>query len=258
MIKIRVNGNWVESPQHYKTIFKKYVDQNNYCEKSYMENNITIYRENDDPYNPIYINDNNTILAICDWSNVKVFLLDKEPVDWYPARDYQIQSYYDFMYDDKIRKTYVSPNSLFYPNNTIINMPHLPPNIKFDISRNENRSVYYERDDIHLTKVRICDNEWARLGYRGFFTRMTMDIGMIITPPPNTNYSLTAKLPIPNDISLNVTNIENDQCVICFTYQKNLLLQPCQHFILCSLCYNNLINNNCPICRTNITNIISK
>ena len=32
--------------------------------------------------------------------------------------------------------------------------------------------------------MRICDNHMARIGYRGFYTRLTMDVGMIVTPPP--------------------------------------------------------------------------
>jgi hypothetical protein len=73
----------------------------------------------------------------------------------------------------------------------------LPPNIIFSVSRNENNSVYYEKNEsiyyknnensqnneTYPIRVRICDSEYARTGYLGFYTRITMDPGIIITPP---------------------------------------------------------------------------
>jgi ATP-dependent DNA helicase PIF1 len=40
----------------------------------------------------------------------------------------------------------------------------------------------------------------------------------------------------------------NDNCVVCFTNKKNLLLRPCNHLCLCSSCDNSKIIN-CPMCR---------
>ena len=64
-----------------------------------------------------------------------------------------------------------------------INVANIQPNIIFNMSRNENNSVYYERNDEFYTRVRICDSESARSGYLGFYTRLTMDPGIIVIPP---------------------------------------------------------------------------
>jgi hypothetical protein len=90
-----------------------------------------------------------------------------------------------YMYDNQQRKTYASKYSIRSHSFVEIDIDGLPPNIIFSISRNENNSVYYERNDERGTRVWICDNHMARIGYRGFYTRMTMDwenLGSPITP----------------------------------------------------------------------------
>jgi len=67
-----------------------------------------------------------------------------------------------------------------------IDIEDLPPNIIFSIGRNENNSVYYEKNESGPIRVRICDSEYACNGYLGFFTRITMDVGIIVTPPNGT------------------------------------------------------------------------
>ena len=62
------------------------------------------------------------------------------------------------MYDNQQRKTYASKNSIRSPSTVEIDIDGLFPNIIFSISRNENNSVYYERNDERGTRVRICDN----------------------------------------------------------------------------------------------------
>lgn len=47
-----------------------------------------------------------------------------------------------------------------------------------------------------------------------------------------------------------------DECICCMENVPNKVIIPCGHQCLCSGCYQNLRNKNCPICRTNITQII--
>jgi hypothetical protein len=112
------------------------------------------------------------------------------------------------MYDNQQKKTYASKYSISSPSTVEIDIDGLPPNIIFSISRNENNSVYYERNDERGTRVRICDNHMARIGYRGFYTRMTMDVGMIVTPPPVQQIASSSLYGLPQPEQ---TDIEEEQ-----------------------------------------------
>jgi hypothetical protein len=147
---------------------------------------------------------------------------------------------------------------------TDIDLDGLPPNIIFSISRNENGSVYYERNDAHGTRVRICDHEGARAGFRGFYTRITMDPGIIVTPPQQPLPSYTASsascsipLQLPPLISAQKTSVEEDQCILCYENAKNLTFGPCAHNIACSECYVKLIKpRECPVCKQTIESLM--
>jgi hypothetical protein len=101
---------------------------------------------------------------------------------------------------------------LAYPANTRasdvveIDIDGLPPNIIFSISRNDNNSVYYERNDGSGARVRICDNHTARIGYHGYYARMTSDIGFIIGGIVSID-----GLELPASIVLEKTEIEEEQ-----------------------------------------------
>jgi hypothetical protein len=47
-------------------------------------------------------------------------------------------------------------------------------------------------------------------------------------------------------------------CVICMEKEKSVLLNPCKHICLCGECCTAVISaeNNCPVCRTLITDVI--
>lgn len=268
-IKIRhTDGNWSYANPDYCEAFRNYKNQPIYHpEEQVSTNGLTVYRTNNDVYLPIYIKDGESIYPIADFEDVRVFLVDANPIDWYAARNYQIWAYYNFMYDNQPRKTYASKYSsyLAYPANTHardvveIDIDGLPPNIIFSISRNENNSVYYERNDGSGSRVRICDNHIARIGYRGFYTRITMDVGMIITPPPSSSYGAGAasnELQLPASIVLEKTDIEEDQCMMCYTNKKNLCFLPCNHNIMCSGCYSSLQKKKeCPVCKGSIESL---
>jgi ferredoxin len=247
-IKVKQNNRWVLANPDYFQAYQNYKNQPIYHpEEPVTTRSLTVYRTNNDVYLPTYIRDGDNIYPIADFEDVRVFLLDLNPVDWYAARNYQIWAYYDFMYDNQQKKTYASKNSIRSPSTVEIDIDGLFPNIIFSISRNENNSVYYERNDERGTRVRICDNHMARIGYRGFYTRMTMDVGMIITPPPVPQVPVSSLDGLPQ---VEQTDIEEDQCILCYKNKKNITLSPCNHNIMCSACYVKLEKKNeCPVCR---------
>jgi hypothetical protein len=267
-----------------------------------------VYREDNNCYMPTRIQRSDTAdtYPIMDCADVMVFLQDADPVNWYPARNYQMWAFRDFIYDPARpeRKFYASKYSshLFFQrgssNRTVvtIDLDGLPPNIIFSISRNENGSVYYERNDAHGTRVRICDHEGARSGFRGFYNRITMDTGMIVTPPqavqsapaqspqfhqsnapwyvsptipeilfavasqPMPSYSASCSIPLqlPPGIVAQKTNVEEDQCILCYENAKNMTFSPCAHTIACSECYIKLMKpRECPVCKQAIASLHS-
>jgi hypothetical protein len=254
MIKIRINDKWHIANETHREMFIKYRNQNRYSELPLTENGITISRDNNDPYNGIYIQtETNNKYPICDWSDVKIFLTDREPADWLPARNYQTWAFFDYIYDNKITKKYVSRGTLYDIEDTIIDIDGISPGIVFKISRNSyNNSIYFERNDQNRWQSRISDNDWARLGYRGFYTRITMDPGMIIIPPTNLQ---SDKIQLPSGLELDQTSNENEQCLMCVNYKINIKFQPCNHAISCSECYIKMEQNVCPICKNNINDI---
>ena len=137
-----------------------------------------------------------------------------------------------------------------------IDLPDLNPNIIFNVSRNENNSVYFERNDASGSRVRMCDNEYARAGYLGFYTRITMDPGIIVIPPPPATvyYNLlsTSHLPAPEE-----TDDESLQCILCNSHQVNVKFSPCEHKISCSGCYSRMVKNECPVCRSTISRLMN-
>lgn len=227
-------------------------------------NNIIITRE-------IHESANNAGLAIpiIDMNDISVFIVDNPSMiraNWVSARPYQAWAYRDFMYDPhrNVRKSYMSrdTSSLSYESNdnilanqiVTIDVANLSPNIVFNISRNENNSVYFERNDSSASRTRICDNEYTRAGYLGVYTRITMVSGMIVMPPSAVSTPLLsiAHLPAPEE-----TDDEEHQCIMCFKYRVNARFSPCEHNVSCSVCYSKMTKNECPLCRAKITRIVN-
>jgi hypothetical protein len=260
IIKVKYNGNWVLANPDYCEAFRNYKNRQMYSrEEPVSTGALTVYRTNNDHYLPTYIRDGESVYPIADFEDVRVFLVDANPTDWYAGRNYQIWAYYDFMYDNKVRKTYASKYSsyLAYPPNTRasdvveIDIDGLPPNIIFSISRNDNNSVYYERNDGSRARVRICDNHTARSGYRGYYARMTDDIGFVFG-----GIVTVAGLELPASLVLEQTDVEEEQCIMCYSNKKNLRFLPCAHLIMCSACYNMLEKKKeCPVCKGNIQSL---
>ena len=272
---------WVPAPPDWAAAYLHYKAKPTYSQEAPFnyDNRFLVYREENNCYMPtrIQCSDTGDVHAIMDCADVRVFLQDAEPVNWYPARNYQMWAFRDFIYDPARpeRKFYASKYSshLFFQrgstnrNVTDIDLDGLPPNIIFSISRNENGSVYYERNDAHGTRVRICDHEGARAGFRGFYTRITMDPGIIVTPPqqhqqqpqqPMPSYTASSAVPLqlPPLITAVKTNVEEDQCILCYENAKNLRFSPCAHSIACSECYVKLMKpRECPVCKQAIDSL---
>jgi hypothetical protein len=298
-----INGTpqWVPAPPEWAAAYMHHKARPLYSPEvpSNYENRLLVYRVENNCYMPTRIqrSDTGDTYPIMDCADVKVFLQDADPVDWYPARNYQAWAFRDFIYDTARpeRKFYASKYSshLFFQrgssnrNVTDIDIDGLPPNIIFSISRNDNGSVYYERNDAHGTRVRICDHEGARSGFRGFYNRITMDTGMIVSqapaqapqfqqsnapyasptvpeillavasqPMPYYTASASSALQLPPGIIAQKTNVEEDQCILCYENAKNITFSPCAHTIACSECYSKLMKpRECPVCKQAISSL---
>jgi hypothetical protein len=224
-------------------------------------------------------------IPIMDMDDVSVFIVDNPAMsraNWLPAREYQAWAYRDFIYDEhrSIKKSYMSRGTspVAYESNArvlanqIVTIPlsGILSNIVFNISRNDNNSVYFERNDAAGSRVRICDNEYARAGYLGFYTRITMDPGVTVIPPSPSYLSdsvtavyynagaaaapllSTTHLPAPEE-----TDDEEHQCILCFKFRVNARFSPCEHTVCCSACYSKMTKNECPVCRAVITRVMN-
>ena len=236
---------------------------------THIANNITISQE----IHEILLGNGATI-PIIDMNDISVFIVDNPGMtraNWLSAREYQVWAYRDFMYDPdrSIKKSYMSRGTLpisYESNDNIlanqivtIDVANISPNIVFNISRNDNNSVYFERNDVGGSRVRICDNEYARAGYLGFYTRITMDPGIVVMTPPSASHvahssSLlsTAHIHEPAE-----TDDEEYQCILCFKNRVNARFSPCEHTVCCSSCYSKMAKNQCPVCRAEITQIMN-
>lgn len=220
-----------------------------------------------------------TAIPIIDMNDIYAFIVDNPfmtRANWMPCREYQAWAYRDFIYDThrSTKKSYMSRYSSYLAfNNTIlanqivtIDLPDLNPNIVFNVSRNENNSVYFERNDSSGSRVRMCDNEYARAGYLGFYTRITMDPGIIVTPlPVSATATAAATAASTGAVLLSTSHLppsqetddESLQCILCNNHQVNVKFSPCEHKISCSGCYSKMTKNECPVCRSTISRLMN-
>ena len=308
-IQIKVDSEWVpisidrgsEQWKRYALAFTQYKNRPAYHpEVAYeADNGVTVYRHDDDHYKPTHISFTTNINAvpIIDMSDIKIFLTDVPDANWFKARNYQAWAYRDFMYDETVPQvkyyaTRYSSHLFFQTSNygdvVTIELDGLVPNIIFKLSRNENGSVYYEKNDRNATRIRICDSESARSGYLGFYRRMT-DVGdFIVTAPPapvlaaipviasaiqdpygpnyhdfaaflhqpHHNHHHHGKLPLVPGTQSVQTDVEEEQCIMCFKNKSSVRLFPCNHRVMCPECYNKIEKNECPICRSGIIKLV--
>lgn len=48
-------------------------------------------------------------------------------------------------------------------------------------------------------------------------------------------------------------SVDDDMCQVCYDNKIDILISPCGHMVACENCMN-VLDNNCPLCRTPITN----
>jgi len=229
---------------------------------------------------------NQLAIPIIDMNDIYVFLTDHPPNDpnWVAARSYQSWAYRDYVYDRNrtIKKSYMTRGTqpFVYENdnrilaNQMVTMDvrDALPNIVFNISRNDNNSVYYEKNDTMRRRVRICDSQFARIGYLGYYTRVTMELGMIVIYPPelpsipsaSPNLLSVAHLSPLEEIAETHADTDTDanadsgqRCILCLRYRVNACFAPCEHKVCCSECYSKMSKNECPICRAEITRVMN-
>jgi hypothetical protein len=120
-----------------------------------LANNIMISREIHES-----MEDAGKSMPIMDLNDVSVFIVDNPAMaraNWLPSRTYQAWAYRDFVYDRhrSIKKSYMSRGTFHISNDhdilphqiVTIHVDNIAPTIVFNISRNENNSVYFERTD---------------------------------------------------------------------------------------------------------------
>jgi len=263
---IQIKSNDIWSPVNdyqliafteFKNMHRRYRHEYKYDYVDDQGVKFTIKRVGNNHHGGIYnICEDGTSYPIADWSDVKVFLLNTLHVEWYDAYNYQTWAYFDYIYSNDHIRRYKSRGTFTSDNYIEIPIDGLELGIIFSISRNENDTIYYEKNDAHRTKVRICDNEFARRGYYGFYRRMTADLGMVISYDHDIIQSTS--LSIPDDVETSQTLNDDIMCIVCKENKQNIKFEPCDHTYTCSVCYLQLVHSReCPVCKQTINNIIS-
>jgi hypothetical protein len=255
-IKVRTpEGIWVDAKENQKVAFRTFKNTINpyQGEVDFVSDSITIKRIGDKHHGGIHTIEDGVALPIADWNDVKVFLLDVPEVEWYGARNYQTWAYYDFMYSGDVIRNYKSKGSVDIPNYIEMPIDGLYSNIIFSLSRNDNGTIFYEKNDERKTRVRISDNQLARRGYYGFYRRMTMDVGMMVPAPA----AAVAMLSVPVDVVVEQTLNDEIMCITCNDNKQNIQFLPCKHTAICSVCYPKLDKSRqCPVCKQVINEIV--
>jgi hypothetical protein len=275
-IRVRLpTGQWIEARWYQKIAFKRFKNKEalvaaqygyhreeeykyDYNEGGYK---FTITRNVPDNryYDKIYIvRDDGTNMPIADWQDVKVFLTDLQPVNWYNSRGYQTWAYFDFVYSGDYVRHYKSRGTIGHPNNIEIPLDGFDIQIVFSLSRNRNGTIFYQKDDAGRTKVRISDIESERSAYLYIYNRLIYhDPAPIHAPVLVPAHGQGLYLPIPADVVVTQTLNDDIMCSICNDNKQNIRFIPCGHTNTCSQCYIHIQHpRECPMCRGQINSIV--
>ena len=259
-IKIKLENNeWFPVRSYQHEAFLNFKNGNRFREVPIQYNNndikFRIERVNNEYYGGIFlIKETGIMYPIADWSDVKIFLINNSGLstNWYNASDYQVWAYFDFIYNNDLERIYASVGSTIL--DTILPIVILPEylnlesNVIFIMGRNDNNSIYYQKYNDSI-KIRICDNTYARNGYLGFFRRITD-----YSYPINIIESTDNKIEMPPNIEISTTMDENIMCIVCNYNKQNIQFRPCNHTIMCSVCYLKYDKQyECIICRQKIS-----
>jgi hypothetical protein len=263
-IKIFLGKEWFIARDYqieaYTLFEQNNTPYNNNTPYEYNKDGIkfTIKRCGDKFHGPTYmIKEDGTRIPIFDFKDVKVFLLDMNQVNWYSAHDYQIFAYINFLYSELESCGFKSLGTEGLDNYTEIPIDSLQAGIIFRMSRNDNGTIFYEKNDTNRTRVRISDNEEARRGYLAYYHRMTAPIHMTVVPINNSSSASNVLLDIPSNVVVTKTLDDELMCSICNDNKQNIKFVPCGHTYTCSECYQQLVKKyECPVCKQIITQLV--
>jgi len=166
-------NNWRNATDNEINCFNNFTNTNILTPeyKTMISGNYTLHRES--PNHITLINDK----PIINYHNIKVFL--PEFNGWVNAREYQKLAYMDYIIGDIHSKYYHSKHSkhILDPESIELQL-NLEPNICFKMSRNENGTIYYEKNNITKTNVKISDHIGYQNYYLGFYNRI-MDVNYL-------------------------------------------------------------------------------
>ncbi len=80
-----------------------------------------------------------------------------------------------------------------------------------------------------------------------FYTVSARDVSIVENAPEEA-----AKLE-----KLYYSEDDPEECVVCYTREKDVAFVPCGHFCCCAVCYVSL-GSKCPLCRARIVDVVSK
>lgn len=149
-IKVKLDdGNWYNAyPYQIEGLqqFLRYEEDVNYDKNGYK---YKIVREDEDR-GTYLIREDNSKIPICDWNNVKIFVINGDLTDWESVDENITEDYYNLIYNglDEIN------------------------NISHRIFRIEDKIMCETKNDSVI--YRISDNHLERSSYYRFYRRITM------------------------------------------------------------------------------------
>lgn len=149
MTSIKVKQTeWLDARSYQIEAFNSFKEEPfKYDKNGYI---FTIMRIEDGIY---LIREDLTKMPIADWNNVRVYL-----DEWKPAREYQKFAYFDYIYDNKLEKSYHSRGTTYIDSDSVeLPYDNLDVNIIFKIIK-YNGVIYMQKDDRLKTLVKITDN----------------------------------------------------------------------------------------------------
>lgn len=147
-IKVKLDdGNWYNAyPYQIEGLqqFLRYEKDVNYNKNGYK---YRICREDRGTY---LIREDGTKMPICDWNNVKIFVINGDLTDWKNADEDITEDYYNLIYNG---------------------LDEIDCQL-YKIYRDEHKIMYQTKNDSNT--YRISDNQFERDNLLGFYRRMMM------------------------------------------------------------------------------------
>jgi hypothetical protein len=263
-IKVFRNNAWMMANDAEQNAFHHFKDHENVGSQFTNEDGLKYIIRRKVPFTgPIYMElfsedgeGETEKIPIINFDDINVFMM----MEWRSARNYQQWCYADYLYSGKDVKHYMSAgtsnlsleNGLEYTVifNGMPDSPQIPPNIVFSVLKNENGTVFYQRNYGERVKVRMSDCKQAMNHYIDNLRRRAA------AGEPRF-IAFKQKLCLPGDLVISSSTNDDDMCIVCNDTKKNIMFLPCGHDHTCSLCWPMLTNKEkCPYCKQQIINIV--